>query len=166
MAQSQTTHGVGGLTFDASKRHRPPELNVFFALILLVAVFEALGEEGARAFLGELKETAGAPSSEAWERLLAAVDAALAAAPGERTPLALETAVARYEAWEAERPGVSACLVADHVGSCSDRAGLQQDEEAEHKADDTDCDFHWRSFDVVEATVARTRSAAKSFGSY
>ncbi|MFO1106341.1 MAG: ABC transporter permease [Amaricoccus sp.] len=43
MAQSQTTHGVGGLTFDASKRHRPPELNVFFALILLVAVFEALG---------------------------------------------------------------------------------------------------------------------------
>jgi len=43
MAQSQTTHGVGGLTFDASKRHRPPELNVFFALILLVAVFEGLG---------------------------------------------------------------------------------------------------------------------------
>ena len=27
---AQTTHGVGGLTFDASKRHRPPELNVFF----------------------------------------------------------------------------------------------------------------------------------------
>jgi inositol transport system permease protein len=40
---AQTTHGVGGLTFDASKRHRPPELNVFVALVLIVAVFEALG---------------------------------------------------------------------------------------------------------------------------
>ncbi|MFO1141612.1 MAG: ABC transporter permease [Amaricoccus sp.] len=40
---AQTTHGVGGLTFDTSKRHRPPELNVFFGLILIVAVFEALG---------------------------------------------------------------------------------------------------------------------------
>ena len=43
MAQAQTTHGIGGLTFDAKKRARPPELNVFFALILIVAVFEALG---------------------------------------------------------------------------------------------------------------------------
>jgi inositol transport system permease protein len=40
---AQTTHGIGGLTFDASKRHRPPELNVLFALVLIVAVFEALG---------------------------------------------------------------------------------------------------------------------------
>ena len=40
---AQTTHGVGGLTFDASKRHRPPELNILFGLILIVAVFEALG---------------------------------------------------------------------------------------------------------------------------
>jgi inositol transport system permease protein len=40
---AETIHGVGGLSFDASKRHRPPELNVFFALILIVAVFEALG---------------------------------------------------------------------------------------------------------------------------
>ena len=40
---AQTSHGVGGLTFDASRRHRPPELNVLFALILIVAVFEALG---------------------------------------------------------------------------------------------------------------------------
>lgn len=71
------------------------------------AVFEALGEEGARTFLADLREAADAPSSEAWERLLSAVDAALAAPTGERTPLALETAVARYEAWEAERPGVS-----------------------------------------------------------
>ena len=43
MAQPTTTHGIGGLTFDASRRHRPPELNVFLALILIVVVFEALG---------------------------------------------------------------------------------------------------------------------------
>jgi inositol transport system permease protein len=40
---AQTSHGIGGLTFDASKRHRPPELNVFFALVLIVVAFEALG---------------------------------------------------------------------------------------------------------------------------
>jgi inositol transport system permease protein len=40
---SQTTHGVGGLTFDASKRHRPPELNVFLGLVLIVLLFELLG---------------------------------------------------------------------------------------------------------------------------
>ena len=40
---AQTSHGIGGLTFDAKKRARPPELNVFFALMLIVAVFEALG---------------------------------------------------------------------------------------------------------------------------
>jgi inositol transport system permease protein len=43
MAQSQSTHGVGGLSFDVSKRHRPAELNVFFALVLIVVAFEALG---------------------------------------------------------------------------------------------------------------------------
>ena len=68
------------------------------------AAFEALGEDGARAFLRALTEAAGAPASEAWERLLAAAGAALATARGERTPLALETAVARFEAWEAEHP--------------------------------------------------------------
>ncbi|MGB5556487.1 MAG: ABC transporter permease [Paracoccaceae bacterium] len=40
---AETEHGVGGLTFDQSKRTRPQELNVFFALVLIVAVFEALG---------------------------------------------------------------------------------------------------------------------------
>jgi inositol transport system permease protein len=38
-----TSHGIGGLTFDSSKRHLPPELGVFIALVLIVAVFEALG---------------------------------------------------------------------------------------------------------------------------
>jgi inositol transport system permease protein len=40
---AQTTHGIGGLTYDASKKARPPELNVFVALLLIVAVFEILG---------------------------------------------------------------------------------------------------------------------------
>jgi inositol transport system permease protein len=40
---AQTAHGVGGLAFDASKRHYPPEINVLMALVLIVAVFEALG---------------------------------------------------------------------------------------------------------------------------
>jgi len=43
MADTTTTHGVGGLSFDASKRHRPVELNVFIALVLIIAVFEMLG---------------------------------------------------------------------------------------------------------------------------
>ena len=40
---SETTHGVGGLTFDASKRARPPELGVLIALVLMIVVFEILG---------------------------------------------------------------------------------------------------------------------------
>ncbi len=71
------------------------------------AAFEALGEEGARRFLRALGEEAAAPADEEWISLLAAVDAALASAPGSRVPLALETAIARFEAWEAERPGAS-----------------------------------------------------------
>jgi inositol transport system permease protein len=43
MKVAQATHGVGGLTYDATKRARPPELNVFVALLLIVAVFEVLG---------------------------------------------------------------------------------------------------------------------------
>jgi inositol transport system permease protein len=39
---AQTSH-LGGLTFDASKRHYPPEINVLMALVLIVATFEALG---------------------------------------------------------------------------------------------------------------------------
>jgi inositol transport system permease protein len=40
---SQATYGVGGLKYDSSKRAWPPELNVFMALILIVAAFEILG---------------------------------------------------------------------------------------------------------------------------
>jgi inositol transport system permease protein len=40
----QPSHGVGGLTFDARKRSWPNEANVFIALIIIVVVFEALGQ--------------------------------------------------------------------------------------------------------------------------
>jgi inositol transport system permease protein len=40
---AESSHGVGGLTFDAKKRRRPPELNVLLALVLIVIAFEALG---------------------------------------------------------------------------------------------------------------------------
>ena len=41
MAKANT--GIGGLKYDSSKRALPSELNVFFALILIVAAFEILG---------------------------------------------------------------------------------------------------------------------------
>ncbi|RWK64811.1 ABC transporter permease [Mesorhizobium sp.] len=46
---SQTTHGVGGLSYDAKKRTWPAEFNVFLALIILVGAFELIG----RVFLGD-----------------------------------------------------------------------------------------------------------------
>ena len=41
---SDTSHGTGGLTFDKSKRSWPSEMNVFFALIIIIVVFEILGQ--------------------------------------------------------------------------------------------------------------------------
>ena len=46
---TENSHGVGGVSFDASKRSWPPEINIFLALVILVAGFEFLG----RAFLGD-----------------------------------------------------------------------------------------------------------------
>ncbi len=40
---AHSSHGIGGLTYDPSKRTRPPELNVLAALILIVIAFEGLG---------------------------------------------------------------------------------------------------------------------------
>lgn len=40
---SKNTHGVGGLTFDDKRKARAPEWNIFFALLLIVAIFEVLG---------------------------------------------------------------------------------------------------------------------------
>lgn len=39
----KTPHGTGGLSFDSSKRARPPELGIFAALVLIVLAFEVLG---------------------------------------------------------------------------------------------------------------------------
>lgn len=41
---ADTSHGVGGLKFDAKKRSWPNEINIFFALIIIVAIFEILGQ--------------------------------------------------------------------------------------------------------------------------
>ncbi|TIP28348.1 MAG: ABC transporter permease [Mesorhizobium sp.] len=46
---TQTSHGVGGLSYDAKKRTWPAEFNVFLALIILVGAFELIG----RVFLGD-----------------------------------------------------------------------------------------------------------------
>ncbi len=41
---ADTKHGTGGLKFDEKKRTWPNELNIFFALILIIVVFEVLGQ--------------------------------------------------------------------------------------------------------------------------
>lgn len=41
---ADTSHGTGGLTFDTKKRGWPNELNIFIALILIVLIFEGLGQ--------------------------------------------------------------------------------------------------------------------------
>lgn len=46
---SQATHGLGGLKYDPTRKARPQELNVFIALIAIVAAFELIG----RIFMGE-----------------------------------------------------------------------------------------------------------------
>lgn len=38
------TEGTGGLTFDKSKGAWPNEINIFIALVIIVAIFEALGQ--------------------------------------------------------------------------------------------------------------------------
>lgn len=40
---AKTDTGIGGLKYDPAKRALPPELNIFFALVLIVAAFEILG---------------------------------------------------------------------------------------------------------------------------
>lgn len=41
---ADATQGTGGLTFDKSKRRWPNELNIFLALVIIVAIFEVLGQ--------------------------------------------------------------------------------------------------------------------------
>ncbi len=46
---SSTTHGLGGLKYDPTKKTRAPEWNVFFALVGIVVIFELIG----RLFMGD-----------------------------------------------------------------------------------------------------------------
>ncbi len=48
---AQTTHGVGGVSFDASKRTWPNEINVLLALVLITLVFEVLNRMDGGSFL-------------------------------------------------------------------------------------------------------------------
>ena len=41
---ADTSQGTGGLAFDKTKRAWPNEINVFLALILIIVIFEALGQ--------------------------------------------------------------------------------------------------------------------------
>ena len=41
---AESSHGTGGLTFDKSKRAWPNEINIFFALIIIIVIFEGLGQ--------------------------------------------------------------------------------------------------------------------------
>jgi inositol transport system permease protein len=41
---ADTSHGTGGLSFDASKRSLPNEMNILFALIIIIVIFEILGQ--------------------------------------------------------------------------------------------------------------------------
>ena len=41
---SESSDGIGGLTFDKSKKSWPNELNVLLALVIIVVIFEVLGQ--------------------------------------------------------------------------------------------------------------------------
>ena len=41
---SDTAHGTGGQIFDKSKRAWPNEINIFIALVLIILIFEAMGQ--------------------------------------------------------------------------------------------------------------------------
>ena len=41
---SDTSQGTGGLTFDKTKRSWPSEMNVLLALVIIIVIFEILGQ--------------------------------------------------------------------------------------------------------------------------
>lgn len=41
---ADTSHGTGGLTFDKTKRSWPNEMNILLALIIIIVIFEILGQ--------------------------------------------------------------------------------------------------------------------------
>ncbi|PIB25596.1 ABC transporter [Amylibacter kogurei] len=66
---TETSHGVGGLTFDKSKKAWPNELNVLFALVIIVVIFEILGQllpyMNDQSFLFDTKDRFGSIFNEA-----------------------------------------------------------------------------------------------------
>lgn len=53
---AQTSHGLGGLKYDPAKKTRAPEWNVFFALILIVLIFEVLNRINGGSFLFNMRD--------------------------------------------------------------------------------------------------------------
>ncbi len=53
---AQTTHGLGGLKYDATRRTRANEWNVLVALILIVLVFEVLNRLNGSSFLFNMRD--------------------------------------------------------------------------------------------------------------
>ena len=41
---ADTSHGTGGLTYDKSKRSWPNEMNILLALVIIIVIFEVLGQ--------------------------------------------------------------------------------------------------------------------------
>ena len=41
---ADTSHGTGGLSFDKSKKTWPSELNILLALVIIIVVFEIIGQ--------------------------------------------------------------------------------------------------------------------------
>ena len=52
---TEPTHGLGGLKYDATKRARAPEWNVFIALIVMILVFEVLNRLNGGSFLFNMR---------------------------------------------------------------------------------------------------------------
>ncbi|WP_284162883.1 ABC transporter permease [Frigidibacter sp. SD6-1] len=57
---AQTTHGLGGLKYDPTKRTRAAEWNVFFALLLIVFIFEVLNRLNGSSFLFNMRDNVDA----------------------------------------------------------------------------------------------------------
>ncbi len=53
---AETTHGIGGLTFDKRKRGWPPEMNVLLALVGIIVIFEILNRLQGGSFLFNVRD--------------------------------------------------------------------------------------------------------------
>jgi inositol transport system permease protein len=57
---ARTEHGVGGVSYDASRRARAPEWNVFLALIAMILIFELLNRLHGGSFLFNMRQNVDA----------------------------------------------------------------------------------------------------------